>query len=106
MERIAQETHHQRPERRHHCVDAVQRRLVRGDDQQPQEIHRRRHGVERGRPEDLHHLRGRCGDRGLRRRQPNLGQGIEARPAERRPVVTRRQTVAIQPEERPSALVR
>ena len=70
LERGPPEADELRPVRPDHRVDALQGQLVRGDDQQPQQVRREGHGVERGRPEDLHRLRGRgCHCRFGRRKQ-------------------------------------
>ena len=42
----------------HHRLDAVQGQLVRGDDQQPEQVCGEGHVLEHGRSEDLHRLRG------------------------------------------------
>lgn len=45
------------------CLWPVQRCVVRGDDQQPQQVGGEKHELERRRSEDLHRLRGWSGHR-------------------------------------------
>ena len=82
LERELPQAHDVRPERADHRVDAAQGDVVRGDDQQPEQVDGARHAVDARRPADLHHLRGRDGDRRLGRRQPAVGEGAQdaARP--------------------------
>ena len=82
------------PQFSHLCICVCQ---VRGDDQQPQQVRGARHGVEHGRPEDLHRVRGRSRHRRQRGRQQDLGQGDQERHPHRGVLVTRLQAAALLP---------